>query len=340
MSDYLRMFGAYSKDRELLLSSSSGGMFMTLARAAIRRGDAVICALMDVDTKSVVFKLIENESDLCSAQGSKYVQSLPGTVLHDAKSWLKRHPDKRILCFGMGCQMAGFRSFFVGSGLSDRVVLVDIICHGSPSPKLFRDYLHRVEHKAGGSVGNVSMRDKRNGWHHPYAYALVDGREILISSYLTLFYGNWALRPSCYSCPYSKLDRQSDLTIGDFWGIEKRFPGKFSTNGNSLVLVHSGKGMDAFSEVLNELEWFEFSEREDALQPNLVSPTIEPRQRKTYWLIYSNLGVWAVLFSMRLRGKIGAMYHKTMPVLRKISQPVSYRGGVRLPEAIDYEEAA
>ena len=98
--------------------------------------------------------------------------------------------------------------------------------------------------------------------------------------------------------------------------------------------------MNAFSEVSNELEWFEFSEREDALQPNLISPTTGPRQRKVYWLIYSKLGIGAVLFSMRLRGKIGAMYHKTMSVLMKISHPVSHRWGVRLPEAIDYEEAA
>ena len=152
MSDYLRMFGAYSKDRELLLSSSSGGMFMTLARATIWRGDAVICAVMDVDTKSVVFKLIENESGLYSAQGSKYVQSLPGTVLHDAKSWLERHPDKGIMCFGMGCQIAGFHSFFMQSGFISRVVLVDIICHGSV-----------VIHTKGHADGTVNVNVQNRG---------------------------------------------------------------------------------------------------------------------------------------------------------------------------------
>ena len=166
--------------------------------------------------------------------------------MKEARLWLEGHPTKKLLCFGMGCQIAGFRSFFEGSKLIDRVVLIDIICHGSPSPKLFRDYLCRLEDKLGGRIAHVAMRDKRNGWHHPYAYALIDEKEASMSSYLTLFYGNWALRPSCYSCPYSKIDRHSDMTIGDFWGFEERFPDKFSSDGNSLVLVHSVKGILSF----------------------------------------------------------------------------------------------
>lgn len=78
MSDSLRMFGAYSKDKRLLLSSSSGGMFITLARMAVGQGNAVICAVMDIGAKLVVFRLIEQEYELYSAQGSKYVQGLPG----------------------------------------------------------------------------------------------------------------------------------------------------------------------------------------------------------------------------------------------------------------------
>ena len=173
MSELMRVFGASLLDENKLYSSSSGGMFSAIADNAISQGNAVACAVMDYEVKRVVFRILECADEIHLAQGSKYVQAYPGNILTDCVCWLDDHPGKKIVMFGLGCQIAGFKAFFDGCGMSDRVLFVDIICHGTPSHKIFSEYLEMVESKAGGTIEFLSMRDKRNGWTRPYYYCAV-----------------------------------------------------------------------------------------------------------------------------------------------------------------------
>ena len=111
---------------------------------------AIVCALYNYKTHAMEFKLITDKNDRDAARGSKYVQSKPATVFRQANHWLKEHPEKNLLFVGMGCQADGFRKYTETVGIRDRVWIADIVCHGSPSPKLWREYAGRLEKKYRG----------------------------------------------------------------------------------------------------------------------------------------------------------------------------------------------
>lgn len=119
----------------------------------------------------------------------------------------EKNPVKKILFVGMGCQADGFRKFAEIKGFRDRVWIVDIICHGSPSPKLWREYAESLTQKI-GKITYLTFKDKRNGWKTPFAFVVVDGQEHPIKDYVKVFYNRCALRPSCYACPYTVTERK------------------------------------------------------------------------------------------------------------------------------------
>lgn len=140
-----------------------------------------------------------------------------GTIFRNAELWLKTNPEKRLLFVSMGCQAEGFRKFAEIKGFQDRVYIIDIICHGSPSSKLWKEYAHSIEKKAGG----LTFKDKRNGWKTPTAFAMINGNEIPIKDYVKVFYNRCALLLSCHKCPFATTERKTDITIGDS-GISRK----------------------------------------------------------------------------------------------------------------------
>ncbi len=216
------------------------------------------------------------------------MQSYPLNTFREAEKWLRKN-DGDLLFVGVGCQADGFRKFLEARGLRDRATIVGIICHGSPSPMIWKDYVKEM-----GSIANLNFRDKRNDWHRPVAHAEINGREKSVQDYLTIFYNKCALRPSCYQCPYATTEREVDLTIGDFWGIEKALPDYDTSGGVSLVLVHTEKGLEVFEKVKNDVEWRE-SSVSDCLQPNLIKPTERSPRRDEFWNDYKTKGIQYVL---------------------------------------------
>lgn len=194
------------------------------------------------------FQLIENREERDKAIGSKYMQSKPGKIYKTAEDWLINHPEKRLLFVGMGCQADGFRKFAEIKGFCERVWIVDIICHGSPSPRLWKEYAESAEKKY-GKITYLTFKDKRNGWKAPTAYVTAGGQEHLIKDYVKVFYNQCALRPSCYECPYATTERKTDMTIGDFWHIEETIPDFYDEKGNSIFLIHTDRGEQLFETV-------------------------------------------------------------------------------------------
>lgn len=282
-------FGGRLKNKQELLKSSSGGAFTAFSDAFLDMGYAVVCASYNYDNHQQEFRLITSRKERDNARGSVYVQSILNDSFREANSWINDNPEKKLIFFGMGCQAAGFQSYAEKMGFRDRTTIVDIICHGSPSPKLWKDYVMSIE-KEHGKVSVLAFRDKRYGWMNPTAYLIINGKEISIKKYTKLFYSGNALRLSCHKCPYSTTKRNTDITIGDFWHIEDKIPEQYDENGTSLILVHSHKGKELFDKVTSSMNWFE-ANVDDCWQMNLERPTDISEERSNFWADYDAKGI-------------------------------------------------
>lgn len=278
------------KNKTLLINSSSGGAFTSLSEYFLENNDAVIASIYNYETHTTEFQLILDKNQREEAKGSKYMQSKPGKIFEKSYEWLMENPEKKLLFVGMGCQAEGFRKFSELKGIRDRVYIVDIICHGSPSPKLWREYAKRLEKKNKGKITYLTFKDKRNGWKSPTAYVKINGKEILIKDYVRIFYNRCALRPSCHECPYATTERKTDLTIGDFWHIEETIPEFYDENGNSLFLIHTNRGKQLFNKIKSDLD-YKISDIKQCWQRNLEKPTPKSEQRDVFWNDYNKEGV-------------------------------------------------
>lgn len=282
------VFAARQKNRDKLVKSSSGGMFDALSDVFLEKGNCVVSAIYSYEKKQVEFQLIIDKETRDKASGSKYMQSIPGNVFKNAVEWMKNNPNKKLLFLGMGCQTAAFGKYVELVGVKERVTLVDIICHGSPSPMIWREYAERIEEES-GKIESLTFKDKRVDWNHPISVARIGDKEIFLNDYVKVFYNRCALRPACHKCPYTRIKRNTDLTIGDFWGIDKVMPEFYDEMGNSLVLVHSEKGQKIFDQCKSSLEYKESNERE-CIQPNLIRPTAASEERSAFWQDYYEHG--------------------------------------------------
>lgn len=280
-----KVYGGRLKNRAELLASSSGGAFTALSDVALAAGDAIACSSYNFNTHQQEFKLITSVKERNAARGSKYVQSIPGDVFRDAEEWLKRHPQRMVYFFGMGCQAAGFQSYAEVKGFRNRVTVVDIICHGSPSPQIWREYAEGL-----GKLESLTFKDKRNGWKRPTAVAVINGTEESLKRYVKIFYNRKDLRLSCHKCPYTTTERMTDITIGDFWHIEDKIPEQYTEDGTSLFIIHTDNGMRLFEEAKKSLDWFE-TNTTDCWQLNLEKPTEMPKGRDRFWRDYYAHGI-------------------------------------------------
>lgn len=307
-----KVYAGRLKDRDTLLSSSSGGAFTVLSDLFLKNKNAVVATVYNYEKHTNEFQIILDEEHREKAKGSKYMQSKPKDIFREVYRWLMENPDKEILFVGMGCQSDGFRKFSEIKGIRDRVYIVDIICHGSPSPKLWREYANSIE-KKNGKITYLTFKDKRNGWKSPTAYVKVNGKEKLIKDYVKVFYNRCALRPSCYECPYATTERKSDMTIGDFWHIEETIPDFYDPSGNSLFLIHTNRGEELFKNVQDNLD-FRLSNTTQCWQANLEAPTKKSDLREEFWNDYQKKGID---FVMKKYGVV-SMKTKIMNKLLKI----------------------
>lgn len=284
-----KVYAGRAKDRMTLNASSSGGAFTVLSDYFLARGNVIVAAVYNYEEYTTEFHLINTKEERSSAVGSKYMQSKPGRIYKAAEEWLKEHPDKNLLFVGMGCQADGFIKFAEMKGIRERVWIVDIICHGSPSPKIWREYAESLEARK-GKITYLTFKDKRNGWKSPTAFVVADGQEVPIKDYVKVFYNRCALRPSCYECPYATTKRKTDMTIGDFWHIEETIPDFYDKDGNSLFLIHTDRGEALFEQIKDNLEYRQ-SDTKQCWQANLEAPTKRSEKREKFWNDYQRNGV-------------------------------------------------
>lgn len=239
---------ALMADDETRLVSSSGGAFTLIANWIFEQG-GYVCGVAFVG-QNVQHIIIDKKDDLYKLRGSKYVQSDTNTVYSQIKDLLNQ--DKYVLFTGTPCQVAGLYSF-LGKDY-EKLYTVDLICHGVPPQKVFDMYLADTIQKD-DVFAHTTFRDKKAGWT-VYTTTTTTGKHYYGGSlskdtYLQAFINNMCLRPSCGTCPYTSTQREADITIGDFWAIE-RFDKNLNDNkGTSVILLNSHKGRELFSSIKN-----------------------------------------------------------------------------------------
>ncbi|MBQ6432117.1 MAG: polysaccharide pyruvyl transferase family protein [Oscillospiraceae bacterium] len=243
---------AFAKDAEICQSSSSGGVFTLLSQEILQRDGAVFGAGFDSDFR-VRHQRIDKPEEIARLRTSKYVQSDLGDTLRQVRSLLKE--NRPVLFSGTPCQIAALRQYL---GKDDENLFTqDIICHGVPSPEVWKDYLEQTH--GDKQIASVNFRDKTLGW---YGFSMkvtyADGayyRELATKDpYERSFLANLTLRPSCYQCQYKSVSRVSDLTLADYWGVELVHPELKQQQGVSLVLAHSEKGKRLLDAIAKEFQ--------------------------------------------------------------------------------------
>ena len=259
----LKVYAAINTNEEVRKESSSGGIFSLLAEVVISRNGVVFGAMFD-DNWNVIHSYTESMEGLQSFRSSKYLQSKIGDCYKEAKAFLLQ--DRWVLFSGTPCQIRGLK-LFLGREF-DRLITIDVICHGVPSPAVFHQYLNEMisinKENEIISIKNISFRDKSRGWkkyHFTLDFLSSKGDSYIYSCefrknpFIKGFIKDLYLRYSCYHCPTRNLKSGSDITLGDFWKVNTLLPSIDDDKGISAVSINSSKGMDLFSELDKINKW-------------------------------------------------------------------------------------
>lgn len=280
-------FGAQAKDEAVRYSSTSGGAFSVLAEYVLRLQGVVYGAGYDRDMK-VRHRKVAKLSELEQVKRTKYVQSSMEGIYSSIEKDLRE--GRWVLYCGTPCQAHALRRFLKKS--YDRLVLVDLVCYGVSSPGVWGSYVKYLEHRHKGKMKEFVFRDKRNRDHgHMCSYVVNDTeyvRSIYSDPYCGMCFSNYTLRPSCYKCRYCTVERCSDFTIGDFWGIEHVRADMDDRMGTSLIITHSEKAGMIWEKIKKGMDWFE-CEKKDVLQPRLLAPVTAAKRRRQFMMLYSIL---------------------------------------------------
>ena len=259
----LNVYAAKHKNEQVRLASSSGGIFTLLAERIIDENGVVFGARFNSNW-NVIHDYTETKKGLTAFRGSKYVQSYMGNCYQKVKFFLQQ--GRKVMFTGTPCQIAGLKNYLRKD--YDNLLTVDVVCHGVPSPKVWRIYLNEIARKGGKNsvlfhpisekqeIKSINFRSKSTGWKK-YSFALTlsgatadeEKNTVLLSSiftenpYMNAFLSNLNLRPSCYACPTKSGKSGSDITIADFWGIEEVLPEFDDDKGISLILPYTEKGI-------------------------------------------------------------------------------------------------
>lgn len=246
----MHVYGGWNTDAELHERSSSGGIFTAVAQWVLARGGCVFGVVWE-DKNHAVFAMAETEAELAAMRGSKYVQAEARMVYQSVRSELKK--GRYVLFAGTSCQVRALKVFLRKD--FERLVTIDIVCHGMPSRLLYQKYVLENEARAGKEMEHVSFRDKPEGWYKYHVTShFTDGSSTSAAlprdSYMRLFLCDKGLKELCYDCPFIRTSRPGDISLGDFWGVEHFQPEWPIHRGVSAVIANSERG----NQLLLELE--------------------------------------------------------------------------------------
>ena len=311
------------KDKEMLIKSSSGGVFGVLAEHVINIG-GYVCGCVYNDNLEAVHILSNQWQDVEKMYGSKYVQSRVEHCFLEIQNHLKA--DDIVMFTGTACQIAALR-LYLGKDYSN-LYNVEILCHGVPSPGLFAKYKKYMEKRLCGTIKDIRFRDKRRGgWGSEHRTCIIyekngklcENRPILPAYFSAFFYG-LNLRESCYQCRFATPERVADLTIGDFWGSWNKYKKRFN-EGISVVGVNSEKGYELSESIFGRFAFYEVLPENEAIvsNDNFTHPIKRPPERTCFYegiLSQGYKGLWkkAYLSKSYRRKTLASIYGAFVPV--------------------------
>lgn len=282
--------------------SSSGGIYTAISDLILLNSEKIfggghkngVCAgvIFDNDYK-VKHVLAHTQMERDLFRGSKYVQSSIENTYKQIVSELRNNVP--VLFTGTPCQVAGLRAYLQGTKTSEELLVTnDVVCHGVPSPGVWKDYVDFLQKKYNSKLTEFTFRNKKVGWRGynisaGFENGKIVGNEKSTKIFTNLFLKDIMLRPSCFYCPYAQMGRCSDITIGDFWGIEKAIPDFSDNQGISMVLLNTQRGEKVFDKVCTTLE-IEKCSVNKLTQHNLYTSTQHGEDYDRFWIDYHNGG--------------------------------------------------
>lgn len=310
---------AFQNSKDMVLKTSSGGAFNALVRAILKKEGAMkdMSPYRFEDSSSsqidsaysifgaawsanmeVVMERITDINEIGKFYGSKYSKADLNGLLPKVRQDLET--GRTVIVSGIPCQLNGLKKYLTANGVDiSRLYLIDVICHGAPNSKLLNDYLNMIENKYHSKVAGITFRDKENEWKGYHTIiTLENGKKIKdcfdADLYIRLFFSLFWLDKGCFSCPFSSMERHTDWTIGDFWGIEKLIPEFPSRKGVSLILANSDKAvalMDDMESNLPDNQLLLYYEKDDYknFQESLRGPVKMPKLYESFHTNYQSL---------------------------------------------------
>ena len=286
--DEIKVYAAKNKNVKQQKESYSGGIFSILANYVLEnKGIVYGCAF---NSNLVAEHIaIKSKEELYKLRGSKYIQSNTQNTFSEARNDLNN--DKLVLYSGTPCQIAGLKAFLDKD--YDNLITVDLVCHGVPSPKLWKKQLEELERKSRKKIKKIKFRDKDSHNWEDYGFSIVweDNKNKYIPSgyspYIKSFLEGKICRECCYQCKYSKEERVGDITVADYWGIEKEYPDFYDKNGVSAVIINTKRGELIFEKINCKISYMNTTlDNVKKYNTNLRNPTIRPTDRAD---VYKNI---------------------------------------------------
>lgn len=307
-------YGGRHKSLDEVAKSQSGAAFVVLSDYILSQG-GVVYGVGYKEFFRAAHKRAATIEERDEFRGSKYVQSDMSGIYEQVKADLQE--GRKVMFTGTPCQVAAVASYIGDKELRANLFLMDIVCHGVPGPFMWRDYLHFLESKENQKLTSVNFRDKKyKGWHahvesftfeHTYTY-----------TYTYLFYSHINLRYSCGQCPYTNFRRVSDVTVSDFWGVEKSKAARLGADnkGCSLFLVNTEKGKLWFDSVKPSLDFIAV-DLDECIQPQLLHPAKLHKKRNKFEEDFTKYGF---AYVRRKYGNVGInrVINKAKSILRPI----------------------
>lgn len=278
------VYAAYNLDEKIRTESSSGGIFSLIANEILSQGGVVFGAIYDNQYK-VKHVCIQELSDLSVLRGAKYAQSELNDCFIDVQQRL--NAKQKVMFVGTPCQIAGIKTFLKKE--YENFFTVDFVCHGVPAPSVWEKYVQYRAKKDNDGIlpTNINLRSKKTGWSkyrysnqyiygNGKSYSALSGEDL----FMRLFVGDYINRTSCENCHFKGYKRESDITLGDFWGIWDIDPDLDDNKGVSLVMIHSDIGRDMMKCISAKVFMKEFTMRQATTQnPSLLFSSSAAHER-------------------------------------------------------------
>ena len=287
------ILAATNKNEHILDKSSSGGVFYELALETLAKNGVVFGAMFDKQW-NVKHSYVENISDLEKILTSKYVQSEIGDTYTLVRDFLKQ--GREVLFCGTPCQIAGLTGF-LRNNIYSNLIIVDFLCHGVPSPKVWKLYLNAICKKPFYRVktieiSTINFRSKNTSWRNFSFLAIQKGGKLLLNeqhcknAYMQGFLNDLYLRPSCHECKFKRFQSQSDLTLADYWGIARVNSNYDNKKGVSMVFINTTKGESLLHGIKDRFKYIQTS-FEDILSNNGLNEHTHPHPQRAFF--FANL---------------------------------------------------